>query len=66
MKQSSNDSMRNPLVYFSIILIVGGLLLHALTYTRYPLVDCDEGWYASTAFNLLQNGSFGMPISTIF
>ncbi len=38
------------------------LALNLTSLTRFPLPFCDEAWYASTAYQFLQHGNFGLPI----
>jgi 4-amino-4-deoxy-L-arabinose transferase-like glycosyltransferase len=38
------------------------LAVHLFGLARLPLPNCDEAWYASTAYQFLTQGSFGLPI----
>jgi 4-amino-4-deoxy-L-arabinose transferase-like glycosyltransferase len=38
------------------------LAIHLFGLARLPLPNCDEAWYASTAYQFLTHGNFGLPI----
>jgi 4-amino-4-deoxy-L-arabinose transferase-like glycosyltransferase len=38
------------------------LAMHLFGLARLPLPNCDEAWYASTAYQFLHHGNFGLPI----